>query len=200
MVRATGSYPVGHKFESHRRYHQKTTRKRVYIYGPFVKRLRHHPFTVVTWVRVPYGSPAKSTPFSVCFFAVCAPYGKVEEPIGFARGATELRRHSPRDPLGVSEIPVRVIFAVARTTWGEPTVRKMHGIFFAEGSPFMGNGKPPYGSHFSLLIEKALSGDKAFYSFHTCLFGFNFVNARLFLRSICLLAIEEQAREHQQCE
>ena len=28
-------------------------------YGPLVKRLRHHPFTVVTWVRVPYGSPAK---------------------------------------------------------------------------------------------------------------------------------------------
>ena len=111
MVRATGSYPVGHKFESHRRYHQKTTRKRVYIYGPLVKRLRHHPFTVVTWVRVPYGSPAKSTPFSVCFFAV------------------------------------------ARTTWGEPTVRKMHSIFFAEGFPFMGNGKPPYGS-FLLYVPR----------------------------------------------
>src|SRR5699024_11620784 len=27
------------------------------IYGPLVKRLRHHPFTVVSRVRFPYGSP-----------------------------------------------------------------------------------------------------------------------------------------------
>ena len=26
-------------------------------YGPLVKRLRHGPFTAVTWVRFPYGSP-----------------------------------------------------------------------------------------------------------------------------------------------
>ena len=29
------------------------------ITGPLVKRLRHGPFTAVTWVRFPYGSPAK---------------------------------------------------------------------------------------------------------------------------------------------
>ena len=28
-------------------------------YGPLVKWLRHGPFTAVTWVRVPYGSPQK---------------------------------------------------------------------------------------------------------------------------------------------
>ena len=27
------------------------------LYGPLVKRLRHGPFTAVTWVRFPYGSP-----------------------------------------------------------------------------------------------------------------------------------------------
>ena len=31
------------------------------MYGPLVKRLRHGPFTAVTWVRFPYGSPNKST-------------------------------------------------------------------------------------------------------------------------------------------
>ena len=46
MARATGSYPVGHGFKSNSRYH-----------GPLVKRLRHRPFTAVTWVRFPYGSP-----------------------------------------------------------------------------------------------------------------------------------------------
>ena len=28
-----------------------------FLYGPLVKWLRHRPFTAVTWVRVPYGSP-----------------------------------------------------------------------------------------------------------------------------------------------
>ena len=31
-----------------------------HIFGPLVKRLRHHPFTVVTGVRFSYGSPTKS--------------------------------------------------------------------------------------------------------------------------------------------
>ena len=30
--------------------------------GPLVKWLRHRPFTAVTWVRVPYGSPKTSAP------------------------------------------------------------------------------------------------------------------------------------------
>ena len=49
LARASGSYPAGHRFKSHFRHH----------YGPLVKRLRHGPFTAVTWVRFPYGSPAK---------------------------------------------------------------------------------------------------------------------------------------------
>ena len=51
LARAPGSYPVGRRFKSHFRYHN----------GPLVKRLRHRPFTAVTWVRFPYGSPKKIT-------------------------------------------------------------------------------------------------------------------------------------------
>ena len=48
------------------------------IDGPMVKRLRHHPFTVVTWVQVPLGSPQSDIrkrsvdkrSFFACFFAV----------------------------------------------------------------------------------------------------------------------------------
>ncbi len=44
-------------------------KRRRYFYlrlnlGPLVKRLRHRPFTAVTWVRFPYGSPKiSSSPF-----------------------------------------------------------------------------------------------------------------------------------------
>ncbi len=55
MARATGSYPVGHGFKSNLRYQP-------FKYGPLVKRLRHGPFTAVTWVRFPYGSPKYSNP------------------------------------------------------------------------------------------------------------------------------------------
>ena len=50
LARAIGSYPIGHGFKSSFRYH----------FGPLVKRLRHGPFTAVTWVRFPYGSPNKN--------------------------------------------------------------------------------------------------------------------------------------------
>ena len=33
--------------------------------GPLVKRLRHRPFTAVTWVRIPYGSPQTKPLLSV---------------------------------------------------------------------------------------------------------------------------------------
>ena len=49
LARALGSYPNGRWFKSDFRYHN----------GPLVKRLRHGPFTAVTWVRFPYGSPTK---------------------------------------------------------------------------------------------------------------------------------------------
>ena len=125
MVIAIGSYPIGRRFESHRRYHvairlcraarfqggavhslcaalppqagtahpaensffSKSVRRLfegkeisgpapqisaendrfcgLHTYGPMVKRLRHRPFTAVTRVRVPVGSPnkLKANPF-----------------------------------------------------------------------------------------------------------------------------------------
>ena len=50
LARAIGSYPIGRGFKSNSRY------------GPLVKRLRHRPFTAVTWVRFPYGSPKQTYP------------------------------------------------------------------------------------------------------------------------------------------
>ena len=52
LARAFGSYPTGRWFKSDFRYHN----------GPLVKRLRHGPFTAVTWVRFPYGSPNVTNP------------------------------------------------------------------------------------------------------------------------------------------
>ena len=46
-----GSGPRGRGFESNFSHH-----------GPLVKRLRHGPFTAVTWVRFPYGSPNVTNP------------------------------------------------------------------------------------------------------------------------------------------
>ena len=48
LARAIGSYPAGHKFKSYCRYQN---------FGPIVKRLRHHPFTVKSAVRICLGSP-----------------------------------------------------------------------------------------------------------------------------------------------
>ena len=47
MARACGSYPQCHWFESNYRYQ----------FGPMVKRLRHRPFTAVSGVQFPLGSP-----------------------------------------------------------------------------------------------------------------------------------------------
>ena len=59
LARAIGSYPIGRGFKSNFRYH----------FGPLVKRLRHGPFTAVTWVRFPYGSPKQKKHLqSRCFF------------------------------------------------------------------------------------------------------------------------------------
>ena len=67
LARACGSYPQCHRFESSRRYHRLVRRGGVSTvppqqkYGPLVKWLRHGPFTAVTWVRVPYGSPLRQS-------------------------------------------------------------------------------------------------------------------------------------------
>ena len=68
LARACGSYPQCHRFESSRRYHRLVRRwgrlagpPPQQKYGPLVKWLRHGPFTAVTWVRVPYGSPLRQS-------------------------------------------------------------------------------------------------------------------------------------------
>ena len=58
MARAFGSYPECRRFESTYRYHN----------GPVVKRLRHGPFTAVTRVRFPSGSPDKKRRRQGAFF------------------------------------------------------------------------------------------------------------------------------------
>ena len=60
MVRAIGSYPIGRRFESHRRYHP----------GPLVKWSRHRPFTAVTRVRASQGSPSGPVSFRTRDFYV----------------------------------------------------------------------------------------------------------------------------------
>ena len=57
LARARGSYPRCPRFESWCRYQTKAQRSLRLLYGPLVKRSRHRPFTAVTWVRFPYGSP-----------------------------------------------------------------------------------------------------------------------------------------------
>ena len=63
LARACGSYPQCHRFKSSRRYHTGEMRQHLsgipLENGPLVKRLRHGPFTAVTWVRFPYGSPCR---------------------------------------------------------------------------------------------------------------------------------------------
>ena len=59
MARASGSYPAGRWFKSDIRYQN---------LGPLVKRLRHGPFTAVTWVRFPYGSPPTESRTEVLLF------------------------------------------------------------------------------------------------------------------------------------
>ena len=62
LARAFGSYPECHLFESDCRYHLGAPEPKLGapdFFGPLVKWLRHRPFTAVTWVRVPYGSPER---------------------------------------------------------------------------------------------------------------------------------------------
>ena len=60
LARACGSYPQCQWFESTYSHHclfRLPWGAGKDVYGPMVKRLRHRPFTAVTRVRVPYGSP-----------------------------------------------------------------------------------------------------------------------------------------------
>ena len=62
LARAFGSYPECPRFKSRCRYQIRRSDPLRLLYGPLVKWLRHRPFTAVTWVRVPYGSPKQSSP------------------------------------------------------------------------------------------------------------------------------------------
>ena len=65
LARAFGSYPKCHRFESCYRYHRRVfVLKNSAHHGPVVKRSRHRPFTAVTRVRFPVGSPKR-----FCMFA-----------------------------------------------------------------------------------------------------------------------------------
>ena len=55
LARACGSYPQCQRFKSVRRYHYFMFK----IIGPMVKWLRHRPFTAVSRVRIPVGSPGR---------------------------------------------------------------------------------------------------------------------------------------------
>ena len=64
MARACGSYPQCPRFKSRCRYqiHEAPFGASwIFSNGPLVKWLRHGPFTAVTWVRIPYGSPSHKT-------------------------------------------------------------------------------------------------------------------------------------------
>ena len=63
LARACGSYPQCPRFKSRCRYQIHEAFYASWIpNGPLVKWLRHGPFTAVTWVRIPYGSPSHRTP------------------------------------------------------------------------------------------------------------------------------------------
>ncbi len=87
LARAFGSYPKCHRFKSSYRYHQcrvslkylgagcivtgkllAVFTKILYLLGPLVKRLRHGPFTAVTWVRFPYKGHQKALALAKAFF------------------------------------------------------------------------------------------------------------------------------------
>ena len=80
MARACGSYPQCPRFKSRCRYqiHEAPRRFMELPNGPLVKWLRHGPFTAVTWVRIPYGSPSHRTPLCTASYGqkkITYPYG-----------------------------------------------------------------------------------------------------------------------------
>ena len=77
LARAFGSYPKCPRFESRCRY-QGMLHPQHPILGPLVKWLRHRPFTAVTWVRVPYGSPENNLcPEDKGFFSVYSTFWRI---------------------------------------------------------------------------------------------------------------------------
>ena len=96
LARAFGSYPECPRFKSRCRYQNRRSVPLRLLYGPLVKWLRHRPFTAVTWVRVPYGSPKESSlPKGglLCFAIYCRDSNRaVSENVPVARFPREAAR------------------------------------------------------------------------------------------------------------
>ncbi len=108
MVRAIGSYPIGHKFESHRRYHDNNTEFSFYIW-PVGQAVKTPPFHGGNMGSSPVRVTNEKDRIKSCLFCCVLPSG---EPIG-----SREEQQSCDDALreasacGVSEIPVRRIRA-----------------------------------------------------------------------------------------
>ena len=84
-----------------------SVRIRLPLPGPLVKRLRHRPFTAVTWVRFPYGSPCqKSSALRAGFFLRLRAQKAVSQPL--FPGSPQSYSHSPQTyPQGLNRfVPV----------------------------------------------------------------------------------------------
>ena len=120
---------------------------RTKTHGPLVKRLRHRPFTAVTWVRFPYGSPIAKGTSSDVPFAIGGPYPNRRsgadlapqvqiQPHGFAFAGAEsaslLASGATREYSGQSpEIPVLVIFRRSGADLAPQMQIQPHGFVFA---------------------------------------------------------------------
>ena len=105
------------------------------FFGPLVKWLRHRPFTAVTWVRVPYGSPKKreSEPDSLFFW--CRAFG--------TRRSTSLKRErgfpsplalTPCSPVCWFGFQIRFFTKTKQPTDGDTSQESAHfELWFAAG-------------------------------------------------------------------
>ena len=103
LARAFGSYPKCRWFKSDCRYHMAKGCRNIgaFSYGPVVKRLRHRPFTAVTRVRFPSGSPISY-----------APVAQLDRVFGYepkGRGFESLPAYQNSIPKGILFLFVRFI-------------------------------------------------------------------------------------------
>ncbi len=75
------------------------------LYGPLVKWLRHRPFTAVTWVQIPYGSPKTGSKSCSLFFYVFSRFAGITGnpgsfPVLFEDGSSRASGF-PASPAGV---------------------------------------------------------------------------------------------------
>ena len=70
MVRAIGSYPIGHKFESHRRYQDNNAETRLYRW-PVGQAVKTPPFHGGNMGSSPVRVTSKKGEHQLSFFAVC---------------------------------------------------------------------------------------------------------------------------------